>query len=82
MARLNLTLDQDTFSQLNRAARTRHRPVATHARELLREALERERQEERWRVWEDAYRADRADARRALAAFEPGQLALMDDEDA
>ena len=73
MARLNLTLDQDTFSQLNRAGGACERRVATHARELLREALERERQEERWRAWEEAYRADRADARRALAAFEPGQ---------
>lgn len=82
MARLNLTLDDDTLSQLNRAARSRRRRVAAYARELLRDALERQRQEQRWRVWEAAYRAGRADARKLLADFEPGQLELMGDEDA
>ncbi len=82
MARLNLTLDEGTFAHLTRDAKRCHKRVATHARQLLREVLERHEQEARWRRWEAGYRADRSDARRLLGDVEGAQLELVGDEDA
>ena len=82
MARLNLTLDEDTLAALRGDARREHRRVSTHARELLREAMERRQRARRARTWAEAYRADRADAHTLLAELEPGELELMGDEDA
>jgi uncharacterized membrane protein len=82
MARLNLTLDEGTLAALRGDARREHRRVATHARELLREAMVRRQQERRARTWAEAYRADRADATALARDLEPGALELMGDEDA
>lgn len=82
MARLNLTLDDDTLEALSRDARKSHLQVATHARALLSEALTRRGLLERRRVWAEAYRADRTDARRLAAELEPAMLELLDDENA
>ncbi len=81
MPRLNLTLDAATFTALGRAAKKRRRRVASHARLLLRDALGRVEAAERWRGWADAYRADRKDATKLLADFEPAALELLGDED-
>ena len=80
MARLNLTLDADTFAMLERDARRERTRVATLARRILREAVERRRREERWDAWEEAYRRDRADARQIAREWEPGVLEVAGDE--
>jgi hypothetical protein len=82
MARLNLTLDEETLAALRGDAQREHRRLATHARELLREAMARRQRERRARTWADAYRADRADATKLVRELEPGALELMGDEDA
>jgi hypothetical protein len=82
MARLNLTLPDDTFVALSRDARKAGAPVATHARRLLGEALVRRGLLERRRVWAEAYRSDRADARQLATDLELGTLELLDDEGA
>lgn len=82
MARLNLTLDEDTFRRLDRHIKRTGRPRAALARELLREALaQREAAEQRRQLAAD-YAAGRSDARAVLRDLEAGQLALMDDEGA
>ena len=81
MARLNLTLDGETFGTLRREARKEKTRVATYARRLLREAISRREQQERRRRWAEAYRADRADAAALARDLEPGELELMGDED-
>lgn len=68
--------------KLDRDARRTGDRVATHARRLLGEALERRERLARRRVWAEAYGADRADARQLAAELEPGSLDLLDDEDA
>jgi hypothetical protein len=82
MARLNLTLDEGTLAALRGDAQRAHRRVASHARELLCEAMARRQRERRARTWAEAYRADHADARSLLSDLEPGELELMGDEDA
>jgi hypothetical protein len=82
MARLNLTLDEATFLTLDRHARKAGDRVATHARQLIGEALARRERLERRKVWAEAYGADRADARRLAADLESASLDLLDDEDA
>jgi hypothetical protein len=82
MARLNLTLDPDTFAALGHAARSQKRGLATCARLLLREALARQQREAERRRWAEAYRADRADALSLVRVLEPGELELLDDEGA
>jgi hypothetical protein len=62
MARLNLTLDADTLSELDRHARRERRPLATLARELLREALSRRAAMERQRKLIVDYSEGAADA--------------------
>ncbi len=82
MARLNMTLDDDTLSALSRDARQAGVGVATHARHLLREAVARRALAERRRAWAEAYRADRPDARKLTADLTGPMLDLIDDEDA
>jgi hypothetical protein len=81
MARLNLTLDGETFGALQREARKEKTRVATYARQLLRAAIARREQQTRRRRWAEAYRADRADTAALLGDLEPGQLEIMGDED-
>ena len=82
MARLNLTLDDDTFRQLDRHTKRVGRPRAKVATEILREGLaRREAAERRKRVAAD-YAAGRPDARALLKDFESPQLELLDDEGA
>ncbi|HEY3355337.1 MAG TPA: hypothetical protein VGQ83_18960 [Polyangia bacterium] len=82
MARLNLTLDDDTFAALERDARGRNQRLATYARALLQEGLARRQRAQQARRWAEAYRADRPDARQLLRDLEPGELELLGDEDA
>ena len=82
MARLNLTLDDDTFRQLDRHTKRVGRPRAKVATEILREGLaRREAAERRKRVAAD-YAAGRPDARALLKDLEAPQLELLDDEGA
>jgi hypothetical protein len=81
MARLNLTLDDDTLAALSREARHAGVRVATHARQLLAEAVARHQLLQRRRVWAEAYRADRADAVKLVAHLEPATFDLLGDED-
>jgi len=82
MARLNLTLDDDTLAALSREARRAGVGVATHARQLLAEAVARHQLLQRRRVWAEAYQTDRADAGKLVADLEPATLELLGDEDA
>ena len=80
MARLNLTLDADTFQKLDRHSGRVGRPRARVATEILREGLaRREAAECRKRLAAD-YAAGRADARALLKGLESSQLDLLDDE--
>jgi hypothetical protein len=81
MARVNLTLDEETFAELERYTRLLGKPRATLARELLHEALFRRRAAERRRQLAADYAADRADARALLKDLESAQLELMADEE-
>jgi hypothetical protein len=82
MARLNLTLDEDTFSELDRHTKLLGKARATLARELLREALDSRRAAARRRQLAADYTAGRADARAMLRDLESAQLELMADEEA
>lgn len=79
MARLNLTLDDDTARWLDRHARKAGARRATLARELLREGLARREALERRRAWARDYAAGRADAREVIADLEGAQLELIDE---
>lgn len=78
MARLNLTLDADTFARLNRHAQRAGAQCATLARGLLQEALERREALERSRKLAADYAGDRQDARELLRDLEAGELELLD----
>lgn len=80
MARLNLTLDDDTFATLERDARRERSQLSTFARRLLKEALEQRERERRWREWEDAYRRGASEDRRLVRDMEAGQLDGIGDE--
>jgi hypothetical protein len=81
MPRLNLTLDEGTFSELVRHAQRAHRPRAAVARELLRGALrQRELVERRRRLARD-YAVGQGDAEELLRDLEAGQLDLLGDEE-
>ncbi len=82
MARLNLTLDDATLAALSREARRAGVRVATHARQLLAEAVARHQLVQRRRVWAEAYQADRADAGKLIADLQPATFELLGDEDA
>lgn len=80
MNRLNLTLDADTALALDRYARTHHRPRASLARELLRDALAQREAVERRRKLAADYARGRTDDAALLAEIEAGQLAGFDDD--
>ena len=82
MGRLNLTLDDDTLVALSREARQAGIGVATHARQLLAEAVARHQLQQKRRAWAEAYQADRADAGKLVADLERATLELLGDEDA
>jgi hypothetical protein len=82
MARLNLTLNSDTYSVLERYAKQSGKPCARLAREILSDGLsQRATQEQRKRLAED-YAAGRADARVVLKDWEGAQAELLTDDDA
>jgi hypothetical protein len=82
MARLNLTLDEDTFRRLDRHTKRSGKPLAALAKELLREGLARREAAERRKRLATDYAAGRRDARTLLKDLEAGQIELMDDEGA
>lgn len=79
MSRLNLTLDDDTWSALVRHAESR--PIATVARELLRAELARRDALSRRKALARDYAAGRADARDLLEELEAAQLDLLEGDD-
>jgi hypothetical protein len=81
MARLNLTLDEDTFESLKRHANRLSRPAAGLARELLEEAIRRRETAERRQALARDYATGRRDARALLADLEGAQLDLLDDDE-
>jgi hypothetical protein len=81
MSRLNLTLDDDTHARLTRYATQAKLAVATLARQLLREAVERREAEARRRKLAADYAAGRADAREILDDLEAPQLEGLLDAD-
>ena len=81
MPRLNLTLDDDTFRQLDRHTRRLGRPRARVATDILREGLARREAIERRKRLATDYAAGRPDARTLLKDLEAPQLELLDDED-
>jgi hypothetical protein len=80
MARLNLTLDRDTYAELDEHARRAHQPRARVARELLVEGLARRAALDRRNRLARDYAAGRSDARALLNDFESGQADLLGDE--
>jgi hypothetical protein len=72
--RLNLTLDRDTSSRIDRRARDAGTPRAAVARELIIAALDRQDAIERRRRLAADYAAGHEDARGLLADFEAGQV--------
>ena len=82
MARVNLTLDEETFAELDRHTRLLGKPRAALARELLTEALAGRRAAERRRQLAADYAAGRKDAQALLRDLELAQLELMDNEEA
>jgi hypothetical protein len=81
MARLNLTLDQDTYAELGAHAKRARKPRARVAKELLIEGLAHHAARERRRRLARDYAAGRADARALLHEWEAGQLELLDDDE-
>jgi metal-responsive CopG/Arc/MetJ family transcriptional regulator len=81
MARVNLTLDEETFAELDRHTKLLGKPRAALARDLLTEALARRRAAERRKKLAADYAAGREDARALLRDLESAQLELMDDEE-
>jgi predicted transcriptional regulator len=79
--RLNLTLDDDTSSKLERHARRAGARRATVARQLLREALVHREMEERRRKLAADYAAGRRDAAALLEDHEIPQYEVMGDEE-
>ncbi len=82
MARINLTLNRDTYAELEKHVKKSGKPRARVVKELLAEALQvRAARERRQRLARD-YTAGRRDARALLSGVEAGQLDLLGDEDA
>lgn len=78
MARLNLTLPDDTLSRIIKHARRQRVPSAGLARTLLVEALDRREALERRRKLAADYAAGRQEASGLLAALEAGELELLE----
>lgn len=82
MARVNLTLDVDTYAALERHAKQARARRATLIREILREGLaRRDALAQRKKLAKD-YATGRSDARKLLKDLEAAQLELLDDEQA
>ena len=80
MARLNLTLDEETWRRLDECARRSGERRASLARRLLKEALgRRDVLERRKKVARDFAAAGSHDVD-LLRALEEGQLDLLDDD--
>ena len=80
MARLNLTLDEETWRRLDEHARRSGERRASLARRLLKEALgRRDLIQRRQRVAQDYAAAGPRDAE-LLRELEAGQLDLLDDD--
>jgi hypothetical protein len=80
MSRLNLTLDRDTTSWLEKHAAREKMALASFARRLLREAVEQRELLARRRKLAADYAAGREDAREVLDDLERPQLeGLLDD---
>lgn len=77
MARLNLTLDNDTFNRLAQYAQGEGRARSAIARELLIEALNRIDRLGRLERLAHDYAQGRDDAESLLADLEAGQLELL-----
>lgn len=82
MARINLTLDRDTYAELEEHARRAKKPRARVVKELLVEGLTRHKARARRERLAHDYAAGRVDARKTLSDLESGQLELLGDEDA
>lgn len=80
MPRLNLTLDSDTFSRLDKHARKEGAQRATLAKRLLREGLAARDRKARLKKLAEDYAADRRDARELLEDFELPQLEILGEE--
>jgi hypothetical protein len=80
MARLRLTLDEDTYRALSTHAKKAHVQLATYACTLLKEALARRKPRERTRKLVADYSAGRADARTLLEDLEGPQVKLPDED--
>lgn len=81
MSRLNLTLDPDTERRLRRYAREKGAQIATSARSLLREALDRIEALDRRRRLAADYAAGRPDAELLLREMETTQYGYGDGEE-
>ena len=81
MARVNLTLDRETFRELDAHAKRVGKPKARAATDLVRAGLERQQAAERRTRLVRDYAAQHADAGEALRDLEAGQLELLGDED-
>ena len=80
MSRINLTLHADTFSRLQRGAKSRRVQVATYTRKLIEDALARSDRQASLKKLAADYAADRGDVSKLLAKIEAGQLDLLRDE--
>ena len=80
MARINLTLTDDTASRLDSHARRSGMARSAMARMLIREGLSRMEAEERRRILAADYAAGRADNERLLEELEPSQTEILGDE--
>lgn len=78
MSRINLTLDDDTSSAIDRHARRLGMARAALARDLICEALAQRERLERHRQLARDYAAGRSDASALLADLEEPQLELLD----
>jgi len=78
VARLSLTLDDDTFAHLKKCAWQESRTVARVARELVREGLDRREAARRRRKLAEDYRAGRWETAVALSGLEAAQLEVLD----
>lgn len=82
MARLNLTLDEDTLQRLNRHTKRAGKPRARLATEILREGLARREALDARRKLAAEYAAGRRDVRAVLRDMEAAQWELLDEDDA
>jgi hypothetical protein len=78
MARLNLTLDEDTFRRLDRHARETRSRRSTVAKILIQEALDRREAAPRRRKLALDYAAERESTRELLRDLDAAQLEPVD----